>query len=184
MLFLTDMYVIDEIIEKYYSRIYAFAMTHVKSTTIAEDLTQDVFLQLVKNESQLEHIDDLEAYIFTATRHATYHYFKKIRKSKLLKAEMLYAMKDKLTHDEDTILINDLEAKFYDMIHQLPDRQREIFQLSREKGLTHKEIASELQISPTTVKNHMVQALKTLRAHYKLISSFIITLNVISTLHF
>ncbi|WP_236973842.1 RNA polymerase sigma factor [Membranihabitans maritimus] len=178
------MIVIDEIIEKYYSRVYAFALTHVKSETIAEDLTQDIFLQLVKKESHLQNIEDLEAYIFTATRYATYHYFKKIRRNEVLKEEMLNSMKNQLAQDEDHLLVSDLEKKFHDIIYTLPERQREIFQLSREKGLTHNEIAKKLQISPSTVKNHMVKALKTLRHQYTLISSCIVVFVIYSIYYF
>jgi len=42
-----------------------------------------------------------------------------------------------------------------------------VFKLSRVEGLSHKEIAEQLNISPNTVKNHMVEALKTLKSHLK-----------------
>ena len=51
------------------------------------------------------------------------------------------------------------------MLEQLTPRQKEIFQLSREEGLTHDEIAKKLNISVHTVKNHMVTALAFINSH-------------------
>ena len=48
-------------------------------------------------------------------------------------------------------------------IDQLPQQQKLVYQLSREQGLKHEEIARQLNLSPGTVKNHMIRALKTLR---------------------
>lgn len=48
-------------------------------------------------------------------------------------------------------------------IDELPDRQREALSLSRFEGLSHEEIAEVMEISPATVNNHIVRALKTLR---------------------
>lgn len=149
-------------------------MVHVKSEDIAKDLTQDVFFQLVRREGQLSEIEDIEAYVFTIARNAAYRYFKKIQHSELLKAELVKTMNDQYLNVEENILVSDLELKLYEIVNRLPDRQREVFHLSREKGLSHKEIADELQISTNTVKNHLVQALKTLRANYKWISSCVI----------
>lgn len=161
---------IDKVIEKYYSRVYAFALVHVVSEHLAKDLTQDVFLQLVKRKKEMQAVRDLEAYIFTVARNRTYKYFRKINSNDLLKAEALQALDDTYIDVESDIIVDDLKEKFKEFIDQLPDRQREIYHLSREKGLSYKEIAEELQISPNTVRNHLAQALKTLKLKYKLFS--------------
>lgn len=159
---------INALIDKYYPRVYAFALVHVISEHIAKDLTQDVFLQLVKKEKELKFIEDLEAYIFTITRNRTYKYFKKINNNNLLKSDMLRSFSEKHINIEEHIIAEDLEEKINRFIDRLPDRQREIYRLSREKGLSYKEIAEQLKISPHTVRNHLAQALKTLKVNYKL----------------
>ncbi|WP_236973604.1 RNA polymerase sigma factor [Membranihabitans maritimus] len=159
---------IHAIIDKYYPRVYAFALLHVISEHIAKDLTQDVFLQLVKKQKELKKIENLEAYIFTIARNRTYKYFKKINNNNTLKDEMIQSYCDEFVEVEEEIIAEDLEDKIKNVIDQLPVRQREVFLLSREQGLTYKEIAEELKISPHTVRNHLAQALKTLKLNYKL----------------
>lgn len=157
---------LNQIIEKYYSRVYAFALVHVISEDIARDLTQDVFLELARRKQDLKKLDDPEAYVFTVARHRTYQYFKKIHRNQAFKAEMLRAFQHKYEEPELTIIAGDLEEKFQAFIDQLPDRQREIYRMSREKGMSYQEIADQLNISPHTVRNHLAQAVKTLKVYY------------------
>jgi RNA polymerase sigma-70 factor (ECF subfamily) len=65
------------------------------------------------------------------------------------------------------VLLRDLEQYADKVIATLPRQQKMVYMLSRDKGLSHKEIAEQLQISPNTVKNHIVEALKTLKAQLK-----------------
>ncbi len=170
---------IDQLIETYYSRVYAFALVHVISEHIAKDLTQDVFLQLIKREKELAAIDDIEAYIFTVTRNRTYKYFKKIKNNLNIQEEILTTYDEKYVDVEESIIANDLKEKLNTFIDRLPDRQREIYRMSREKGLSYKEIASELDISPHTVRNHLAQTLKTLKLNYHLFLLVILSLFIL-----
>jgi RNA polymerase sigma-70 factor (ECF subfamily) len=57
----------------------------------------------------------------------------------------------------------ELNTRAEKLIANLPDRQKQVYLLHREEGLTSPEIAERLKISKNTVENHMVQALKYLR---------------------
>src|SRR5690606_25562594 len=137
---------IDQVIEKYYPRVYAFALVHVKSEAMAKDLTQDVFLQLIKRRSRLSEIDNLESYIFSMTRNAIYRNYRKIQQIQDVNAQMLRSMSDLEVDSSQHVDSREMEHFVYAMVVQLPDRQKEIFHLSREKGLAHKEIAEKLNI--------------------------------------
>jgi RNA polymerase sigma-70 factor (ECF subfamily) len=65
----------------------------------------------------------------------------------------------------DEIQFNELNEKVQSLLNELSPRQKEIFLLSREEGLTHDEIAKRLNISANTVKNHMVAALSFLKSN-------------------
>ena len=73
----------------------------------------------------------------------------------------------------DAMLEIDLVEKIEKSIAELPQRRREIFVLSREKGLKYREIADELGISIKTVEAQMGQALKDLRDSLKNTGRFI-----------
>lgn len=170
---------IDQIIEEYYPRVYAFALVQVRSEAMAKDIVQDIFLQLIRRSSKLSEINHLESYIFTMTRNAIYRYHQRIQITQDLKSGMLRFLPEYRPVVEEQVEAREMERFMLEIIEQLPDRQREIFKLSRETGLSHKEIAEKLDISPNTVKNHLVQALKTLRSELELLKVWWIVLLVI-----
>jgi len=66
----------------------------------------------------------------------------------------------------------ELEARIEEALSQLPEKCRQVFEMSRYNGMKYKEIAEELDISPKTVEAHMSKAIKTLREglqHYLLL---------------
>jgi RNA polymerase sigma-70 factor (ECF subfamily) len=65
----------------------------------------------------------------------------------------------------DEIHFNELNERVQSLLDELTPRQKEIFQLSREEGLSHEEIAKKLDISINTVKKHMVNILAFLKSH-------------------
>lgn len=161
-------YSIEKIIDEYYDRVYRFMVVHIKNADLASDLAQNVFLELTKTKTLLESIDNFDAYIFSIARNALFKEFRKIKNSTDLKAQLLKSMKDTTVQCEELVLVRDLRSNFEQEINNLPSQQRKVFYLSRHEGLTHQQIAQKLGISANTVKNHMVQALKTLRGKYEL----------------
>ena len=65
----------------------------------------------------------------------------------------------------DEIYFKEINSQLQSVLNKLTPRQKEIFQLSREVGLTHEEIAKKLNISVNTVKNHMVTTLAFIKSH-------------------
>ncbi len=66
---------------------------------------------------------------------------------------------------ENHIFSQELQKKVIDLIDELPPQCRNVFKMSREKGYTNKEIATELQISVRAVEFHITKALAFLRQH-------------------
>jgi len=65
----------------------------------------------------------------------------------------------------DEIQYRELKQKAESLLKELTPRQEEIYRLSREEGLTHEEIAQKLNISKSTVNNHLVKTIKFLKSH-------------------
>lgn len=68
---------------------------------------------------------------------------------------------------EHKLLYDELQEQINLVIGQLPERSREIFLMSRFKGLKNREIADKLQISTTAVEKHIAKALKSFSKHFK-----------------
>lgn len=154
-----------------YPQMVKFAWRYTRSESDAHDVVQESFVKLWKLRENVDPNQSLRAYLYQIVRSRALNHLRD---------------KDDYTPIEDTnentlkvrssVLSNISENENYDkkmaeLISNLPDRQQEAMELSRFEGLEHDEVAEVMQISPRTVNNHIVAALKTLRKEWKAFKS-------------
>ncbi len=146
----------------YKDRLYSLILRLTKSEEQTLDFIQDIFMKLWINRANLASVDNLGSYIFRSAQNQVINSFRRSMK----KTSILIELKsiDRLENNieanfEYKILVTKLNA----VVNNLPPQQKLIYTLSRVEGLKHYEIAEQLKLSPATVKNHMSQALKTIR---------------------
>ena len=149
----------------YRDKVVGFFIKFLNDEEIAKDLAQDVFLKLIKKIDDLEKINDLDGYIYLMCRNLAFDHLKKASHDKKYREHILNASFD----SQPPEINREIESEYYKEIleqslEQLPDQQRIIFNLSKREGLSHQKIAEKLNISPNTVRNHLYQALKNIRA--------------------
>lgn len=147
----------------YRNFLYQFFITHVKIPAIAEDLAQDVFIKFWERRDRLTDIDNMDAWLYTLARnHLTDHY-RRLAVEKKYQQSVWNHMERHTNRVLLEIYKKELENEIDHLLDQLSPRQKEVYLLSRENGLSLDEIAVRLKISPNTAKNHLVHALKVLR---------------------
>ena len=154
----------DIIYRRYSRRLFGFVYRYVKQETDTEEIVQEVFVKIWKSRDKLNVYSSFESFLFTIAHNATVNLLKKRATEQkyidhvksLQHIQEAYEMTDEIHYKE-------LKQKFQGLLDELSPRQREIFQLSREEGLSNKEIAGRLGISVQTVKNHLVTALSFLK---------------------
>ncbi len=129
----------------------------------AEDIVQNVFLQLHR-KGGLEAIDHPPAYLRRAVVTRTLNAIRDRKRVDLPGDEALWSAAEQTVEREPTHLA-DLSEKLHRAIALLPDRARLILQLSKFEGLSHKQIAESLEISPKTVENQLARSLMLLRKY-------------------
>lgn len=151
------------LVDRYWTRVYGHALTYAKSLPAAEEMTQDVFMDIWNSREKLPDIDHFPNYLFIVTRNRL---LKIIRK----RLEATASLED--IHPADDIWLPDQQAEYREIhtllmhgISQLPPARRQVFTMSRLEGKGYDQIGQELQISRNTVKEHIVKALHFLR-HY------------------
>ncbi len=158
-----DQKAFEQIYHSYHKRVYGFAYKYTKSKAIAKEITQDFFVKLWEKKHLLSDHKSLEGQIFVILRNMVIDEMRKITQQQDLMAK-LAARSNRLTENtEESILHNDLRHHLDGVLKTLPDQRKKIFQMSRDKGLSHREIAEELSISTKTVEAHIRLALKTIR---------------------
>lgn len=154
------------IFNQYFDPLYRNAIKILKSELWAEEIVQDVFLQLWANRQTADAIDAPASYLFKTTLHRC---FDRIRRQQL-EAKAQYLV-NQIMHGPSTIYqqneydLNLVKKCIAEAVEQMPPQRRQVFLLRKEKDISYEEIAIELNISRNTVRNHMVKALQDIRSH-------------------
>lgn len=153
----------EDIYRHYTKRLFPYVQKLVKTPELAEELIQDIFVQLWINRHIFLNVQHPTSYLFSIANRQSLKYLKKVASdARILKSITDYAEPSRNDTEEQIILRESVEA--IDMaVTQLPDQRRLIWKLSRDEGLSHEQIAERLSISKNTVKNQMVHALRHVR---------------------
>ena len=159
-----DMLAFDRVYELYSHKLFSFVFKILKNEAEADDIVQEVFVKIWESRHKLEDYKLLNSYIFTIAYNNSIDLIRKrISNIKYLEHLKNSAVIDFTPTFISQIEFNELNIKAEELVANLPERQKQVYLLHREEGLTYHEIAEQLGISKNTVENHMVKALKYLR---------------------
>ena len=147
--------------------MHAAVYSYTKSRFVAEELVQEAFIRLWKNRSQLTAIEDPTAYLYRMIFNHINNYIKKTANEKKILDRALAKMDPAADNTQQQLEANEMTRIITAAVERLPPQKKIIYRLSREQGLSYQEIATQLNLSPHTVKNHLVEAMKLLRAYLK-----------------
>lgn len=153
----------EALVRLYYEELCGFVESQIGHPTAAEDLVQNVFLNLWRRRREWEPRSTLRAYLFGAARNESIKHRKRRQVRRRWKREEREKEQPEPIGPEDDFRCQELHHTFRESVAELPGRRRQVFVLSRHYGLTYKEIAVVMGISPSTVDNQMVEALRFLR---------------------
>jgi len=161
--------------QKYWEQTYNNIYKRLKDQQQAEDLTQDVFMQLwLKREET--NIDNLPAYLYVAARNSVYKLMGK--QSRFIPIDDLLANLAKAENQTDARLLkNEFMNAYEALIGTLPAAQQTIFRMRYNDGLSPDEIAKALDLSPKTVRNQLGKALVKVKTALGLLALIAILMN-------
>jgi RNA polymerase sigma-70 factor (ECF subfamily) len=154
---------LENLYDYYYPRLYEFSRSFLKLEQGIDDILQEVFIRIWQNRRKIKDPASFNSYIFTITRNLLLNELRRRLNHHSLKEEIRSLAIAKEYTDFDHAQYRDLKTRMDELIAALPERQKEIFVMSRSEGLSHKEIASRLQITTKTVEYHISLAIKTLK---------------------
>lgn len=149
--------------DTYYKYLTVTAYRYLNDGEKAKDIAQDAFVELWNRRDTLEITTGLKAYLRRAVVNKCLNYIKREKRIDFSEPALLPETPTQLGAVED-LEAADLQKTIQTAIDTLPERCRLIFCMSRFDEKSHKEIASELNISTKTIENQITRALKTLRA--------------------
>jgi len=155
-----DTQAFESIYKKYWQNLYLTAFSILKDKQTAEDIIQDLFIQLWNKRATISVTVSLNAYLSTCIKHEVFRIIRK-RIAELDTNEVIQP--DKTYNAQELIEYKEFLAHTQQLIAKLSVKCQEVFVLSREGQYSHKEIAAQLNISSKTVENHIGKALGLLK---------------------
>lgn len=152
-----------ELYTRYWKKLYAEAYKRLSSKELAEEIVQELFTNVWLQRHTRQINSTVGGYLYnTVANRVIDEYRKEVVRSRHREAMLLVQPEaDNIT--EDTIMLRDLTFAIETEVSLLPDKCREVYELSRNEYKSNKEIALLLGISEKTVENQLTKALKRLR---------------------
>ncbi len=152
--------------DKYHLLVYNWALKIVKIPSLAEDMVQDVFLKIWQIKDRLNPQQSFPAFIYRICRNKAFTTLKKITADEKLRSGLMSQLAIYPENSENKMVWKQYETLLLSALEQLPEQRKTVFNLCRQQGKSYDEAAAALGISRNTVKEHMVMAMKNIKAYF------------------
>jgi len=161
-----DIQAFQIIFDAYSAGIFNLAFRILKNREQAEEIVQETFLKLWINRQQVDDAKELWSYIYVIAKRLCFNQLRVMKYDMMAQQELIKNMT--ILSEDSSNSLAEIHKILKESVELLPERQRQVWIMSREEGKSYNEIADELGISPNTVKNTIVQTLKKLRHTFKM----------------
>lgn len=149
----------------YYPILLSFCTTILNNKEDAEEVVSEVMLKVWTMGEDLDHVENLTVYLFTAARNKAYDTLRKQKRKASVIAISDQIQENIIDSNSPEILYDkgELEQFIGKMISALPTQAQLVYRLVKEQGLAYKQVTEILGISLNTAETHMRLALKKIR---------------------
>lgn len=157
----------DALYSRYKSRLHLFCVLLLKSPTVAQDIVQEVFITVWVSRKTLNTGQSFSNYLYTLAKNRSLNELRSAKRKTSF--EDIMALKAN-SHETETVetklILKEYESMLEKAIQQLSEHKRNIYIMSRNEGLSHKEIAEKLNLSPHTVQSHISDSLRSISNYF------------------
>lgn len=158
-----DAYAFEQIYHLYKRRIAGNFLKLLKSDELVEELLQDLFLRVWTHRERIDSEQPFRAYLFRISENMVYDLYRTAARDKKMRERLTFTQSESYTHVEEMIFNEEQSELLSRAISLLPPRRQQIFRLSKIEGKSYKEISEILNISQSTVNDHLLKANRFLR---------------------
>lgn len=153
----------ESLFRSYAQPLCRFTEQYTESPEIAEDLVQDLFFKIWHERERWDPSVSVKSYLYASARNLALDYIKHEKVVDEWKSDNEQKGHLGLTRPDKRLHRKELRKAVRGAIEDLPERRREVFKMSRDHGLTYKEIASVMDITVSTVETQMRRAFRSIR---------------------
>lgn len=151
---------------RYKDRLWHYAFSFLKSEEESDDIVQEVFIRLWEMRAFVDPELSISSFLYTMTKNRILNYFRDMDVEIQLKKALALKLPIETEPVESELIFTEYKKILTDAIEKLPPQRQRIFNMSRIEQKSHKEIASELGISVSTVQEHISESLRFIKAYF------------------
>jgi RNA polymerase sigma-19 factor, ECF subfamily len=160
-----DMAAYRRLYDTLHRELFLFSYSIIKSREVAEEIVSDVFIRLWKIRNELPAIENLTVFLYTIAKNLSINHITRNFKYASVSLDTIEVENiSNFDNAEEMFITAELAKRIQLAINNLPSQCKIVFQLVRDGGLKHKEVAAILNISEFTVRNQLVIAAKKIAA--------------------
>lgn len=145
--------------------LYHNILSLVKDEHVAEELVQDVFSKIWKQKAGITIEKNFSGYLFVMARNRVFDFFQKVTRDRALYKRIKTIASEHYDHIEQAIFAKENADLLRRAIDTLPPQRKRAFELCKIEGLTYLQASEEMGVSLSTLKDHMVNALDSVRLY-------------------
>ena len=161
-----DQKAFDHLFDLYHKKIFYFCLQQGLDTVGAEEVVQEVFVKIWNSRKHIEPKGNIQGYIYMIAKNVILDEFKKRIKRRAAENYQLHLLQS-TNNTQEKVAYNELKEMIAKILVTMPEKRRLVFELSRFKGLSNKEIANEMGIAVKTVEAHLTQAIQNFKEVFK-----------------
>lgn len=147
-----------------YDRLFRIAYYYTHNEECSQEIVLDVFMKLWEQRSKLLEIANIEDYCFVLVKNAALNCIEKEKRHPVQSIDSIQDFSEQELSPEDTLISEELFARYVKALDRLPERCREVFIRIREEKQSYAQVAKELDISVKTVDAQLQKAITRLKS--------------------
>jgi len=173
-----DYHAFTQLYQRYSLRLLGRIIRLVKSEETAEEILQTLFLKVWERRDQIDPDKSLKPFLFTIAQNLVYDHFRRMALDERFRNEFIKQYAEDYQHIEEDLTFKQTQENVMNAIKALPPQCQKVFILFKIEGKSYAEICETLNISKSTVNNHLTKANSLLKSNlplyqYRLLTAFV-----------
>jgi len=152
----------DSLFRKYHNKLFGFAFSLLKNREDSKEIVQEAFCRIWIKRHEMDSSKSFKSFLFKVSYNLIVDQLRQRLKDQEYR-KYIYGCFDQCVFNETKVDYEIITGKVQSAVEELPEKRRQVYMLSRENGLSQKEIADKLGISVKTVENQINLSLKHIR---------------------
>ncbi len=153
----------DALFHKYSEKLFRFSFSLLKNEEDSKEIVQESFLRIWKKREEIDLAKSFKSFLFTISYNLIVDQMRLRLKDKEYRQFLVSFFESEKYSIKSDLDYNTIVGQVRKAVDELPTKRKQIYTLSREVGLSHKEIAERMGITAKTVENQITLALKHLK---------------------